>query len=158
MRTFLITAGAALAALGVSAPAQAQHYAPYSGYGYQQGYGHGYGYQNDWRSARYLQHRVNELQRQINMLDRRNVLSNREASRLRNQSRNIERRLRVMARNGLHPNERYSIERQIAGLERRVWAEANDRNRRYDRRHGYRDEPRWGAYRERDRRYYRHED
>lgn len=146
MRTLLISAAATIGILGIAAPAQAQYYQ-----GQPYGYDQGYGYQNDWRAVRYLQSRVDNVQRQIVQLDRRNILSRREANRLRVQSRNIEFRLRASARNGLHPRERYSIERQIANLEQRVWREANDRDRRYGRGYDNRDDPRWGAYRDRNR-------
>jgi hypothetical protein len=77
-------------------------------------------------------------QRQIHRLDRRNVLSDREARRLRNESVTIERRLRVMRQNGLHPRERYDIERRIAWLEQRLWRDARDGNRwSNDHRQGY---------------------
>ena len=42
------------------------------------------------------------------------MLSEREASRLRDESRTIEQRLRYAARNGLNGRERYEIERGIA--------------------------------------------
>lgn len=131
MRKFMIAAALTASALTAAAPAAAQYYPQ------PQGYGNGYGYNNGWGQVRRLQVRIDQLQRQINHLDRRNILSNREASRLRQDSRDIERRLRNAARNGLHPQESYGIERRIQRLEIRIQREARDGNR-YGR-YGYND-------------------
>ena len=61
------------------------------------------GYGQHFGHVRALQPRVDQLQRQIRFLDRRNVLSNREARNLRNHSMQIERRLQRAARYGLNP-------------------------------------------------------
>ncbi len=131
MRKVLISLAAAASALAVATPASAQYFPVPQGnaYGYQQNYG----------QVRRLQVRIDQIQRQIHQLDRRNILSDREARRLRQESREIERRLRVTSRNGLHPQERYDIERRIARLEQRLFRDARDGNRfgrfdnRYDR-------------------------
>ena len=123
MRKFVIAAALAASALTAAAPAAAQYYPPQP-----QGYGYGY-YGNNWGQVRRLQARVDQLQRQIRHLDRQNILSEREAARLREQSREIEYRLRVAARNGLHPQEAYGIERRIQRLEIRIHREARDGNR-----------------------------
>lgn len=137
MRIILISLAAAASALAVASPASAQ-WAPYPApqpYGYGQGYGaQGYG---NWGNALALQARLDGIQRQIWMLDRRNVLSNREARRLYNQSLAIERRLRLAGRIGLSPWQARDIENRIARLEWRVRGQAMDRNGRWGRRNGY---------------------
>ena len=120
MRTLLISLAAAASALAVATPAAAQYFPQPQGYAY----GH-----NNFGQARALSVRIDNIQRQIQHLDRRNILSEREARRLRDDSRQIEQRLRVMRQNGLHPRERYDIERRIAGLEQRLWRDARDGNR-----------------------------
>ena len=122
MRKFVIAAALAATALTAAAPAAAQWYPP-------QPQGNAYGYNNNWGQVRRLQARVDILQRQIARLDSRNILSEREAARLRNDSREIEQRLRYAARNGLNPQESYGIERRIQRLEVRIQREANDGNR-----------------------------
>ena len=161
MRTVLISLAAAASAVAVAAPASAQVYtnvgiglgynAPGYGYGapaYAYGYGApGYGY-NNYRQVRSLQYRVDAIQRQINVLDRRNVLSNREARRLREDSRQVERQLYRAARYGLNPYEARNINYRIARLEQNVRRQAWDRNGRWDRGYGDRD---WHHDRDRDR-------
>jgi len=119
MRKFVIAAALAVSAITVAAPAAAQWYPP-------QGNAYGYNY---YGQVRRLQARVDNLQRHINNLDRRNILSNREASNLRGESRDIERRLHYAARNGLNGNEAYSIDRRIQRLEYRIQRDARDGNR-----------------------------
>ena len=121
MRMFVIAAALAASALTAAAPAAAQWYPPQP-----QGYGYGY---NNYGQVRRLQARVDNVQRHINNLDRRNILSNREASRLRNDSRDVERRLHYAARNGLSGLEAQDIDRRIGRLEYRVQREARDGNR-----------------------------
>jgi TolA-binding protein len=124
MRKFLISMAVATSALAVAAPASAQYAQP-QGYGQQ-----GYGYNNNYGQVRVLQARINQIQRQIDQLDRRNILSDREAKRLRNESRDLERRLRGVGRNGLNFRERQNIEVRIARLELQVRREASDGNGR----------------------------
>lgn len=119
MRKFVIAAALAASAITAAAPAAAQWYPP-------QGYGYGY---NNYGQVRRLQARVDYLQRHITNLDRRNILSNREASNLRGESREIERRLRYAARNGLSGWESNDIERRIGRLEYRIQRDARDGNR-----------------------------
>ena len=130
MRMFLISFAVATSALAVAAPASAQYFPQSQGYGYGQPQGNAYGYNNNYGQVRSLQVRINQIQHQIERLDRRNVLSNREARRLRDESRDLERRLAWASRNGLAPRERFDVERRIARLELRVRYEANDGNRR----------------------------
>ena len=127
MRAALLTIAAAASAIGLAAPASAQWYPPPP---------YGYGHYDHWGQVRRLDARIDSLQRHINRLDSRDVLSEREAARLRWQARELERRLHWSARNGLHPAERFQIERRIAGLEHRIWRDARDGNRRWAR-YGY---------------------
>ena len=149
MRKFVIAAALAASALTAAAPAAAQYYP-------QQPQGYGYGYGNNWGQVRRLQVRVDQLQRQISHLDRRNILSEREAARLRNDSREIEQRLRYSARNGLNGREAYSIDRRIQRLEYRIQREAHDGNR-YGR-YSYNDGRGGWSDRDRDGRNDRYED
>ncbi|MDP9422643.1 MAG: hypothetical protein M3Q19_07405 [Pseudomonadota bacterium] len=123
MRKFVIAAALAASALTAAAPAAAQYYPPQP-----QGYGYGY-HGNNWGQVRRLQARVDQLQRQIRHLDRRDILSEREAAYLRQESRELEQRLHFAARNGLHPREAYAFERRIQRLEIRIHREARDGNR-----------------------------
>jgi hypothetical protein len=147
MRITLISLAAAASALAVATPASAQYFPVPQG--------NAYGY-NNYGQARRLDARIDAIQRQINQLDRRNILSDREARRLRNESREIERRLHFAARNGLRPQERYDIERRIARLEQRLFRDARDGNR-WGRNDGR--DSRYGVYdRDRDGRDDRYED
>ena len=120
MRKCIVTAALAASALTAAAPAAAQWYPP-------QPQGYGYGYHN-YGQVRRLQVRIDQLQRQIARLDSRDILSEREARRLRDESRDVERRLRRAARYGLDGREAYSIERRIQRLEYRIHREARDGN------------------------------
>ena len=125
MRKALISIAAAASALAVATPASAQYYrvVPHPGYGY------GYGYQSSYGQVRRLQSRIDYIQHQINRLDSRDIITEREARRLRDESRGLERRLWHASRYGLHPRERYEVERRLAGLEHRLWRDANDGRR-----------------------------
>ena len=139
MRKFLIPLAAAASALAVASPASAQINVGIAlgapAYG-APAYGYGYGH-NNYGHVRALQYRIDGIQRQITVLDRRNVLSNREARRLREESRNVERSLRRAARYGLNPYEARNVEVRIARLEQHVHREAWDRNGRWGRGYGY---------------------
>ena len=110
MRKFLISAALVASTLAAAAPAAAQ-WDP-------QPQGNAYGY-NNYGQVRRLEARVDQIQRQIDQLDRRNILSEREARRLRDEARDLERRIDALARNGLNGRERYDVERRIARLEQR---------------------------------------
>lgn len=135
MRKFLISAAVAATALTAAVPAAAQ-WAPQPQYGAP--YGNAYGYNNHGQ-VRALQARVDNLQRQIRRLDQRNVISDREAARLMNDSRDLERRLYRSARYGFSYQERQAVEIRLARLEQRLWRDARDGNRWGDRRYGERD-------------------
>lgn len=135
MRKILISAALAASTLAVAAPAAAQWAPPQP-----QGYGYGY---NNYGQVRRLQARVDQLQREIRHLDRRNILSNREARRLMDESRGIEYRLRGAAHNGLNRHEAREIDYRIGRLENRIFREARDGNR-YVHNGSYRDYDRDG--------------
>lgn len=140
MRKFLISATLLASTVAIAAPAAAQWNQP--------NYGQGYGYNNNHGQVRSLMVRLNHLERQIVQLDRRNILSNREANRLRSQANQIERQLRIASRNGLNRNESRNIQLRIARLEQNIRYQANDgnryANRGYDGHDGYRDRDRDG--------------
>ena len=129
MRTMLISLATAASALAFAAPAAAQYYPPVP-----QPYGYGYGYHHNYGQFRSLQVRINNLQRRIARLDSRDRITEREARRLRDDARDLERRLAFAARNGLHPAEARNIELRLARLEHRLHRDARDGNR-----WGYRD-------------------
>ncbi len=131
MRKVLISAILAVSTLAVATPAAAQWTLSYGNqYGSQYGsqYGNGYGYDNNGQT-RILMARVNQIEQQINVLDRRNILSDREAGQLRYQANMIERQLRQASYNGLNGYERRNIEYGIARLEQNIRYQANDSNR-----------------------------
>ncbi len=144
MRKFLISATLLASSLAIATPAAAQlrvtigsQYGNGYGYGNQYGYGnrYGYGYNNNYGGARSLQIRLNNLERQINVLDSRNILSEREADQLRREANWIERQVRQSGRNGLNGYERRNLEVRLARLEQNIRYQANDGNR-----YGQRDE------------------
>jgi hypothetical protein len=130
MRKFLVSLAAAGTALAVAAPASAQYYQARPVYA---PYGNAYGY-NNYGQVRSLQVRIDAVQRQIRMLDRRNVIRDDPADRLRGEANDIERRLHRMGRHGLNPYEAEQINARIARLEQRVQYAAN---RNYGRGYGY---------------------
>jgi predicted RNase H-like nuclease (RuvC/YqgF family) len=144
MRKFLISAAVAATALTAAVPAAAQYAPPY---------GNAYGF-NNYGQVRSLQTRVDRLQREIRRLDQRNILSNREAAKLLDDSRDLERRLARSSRNGLNRNEVRAVEVRLVRLEQRLQHDARDGNRWGDRRNGDRDY----ADRDRDGRNDRYED
>lgn len=136
MRKLFISTILAASTLAMAAPAAAQ-WVPAYGNQYGSQYGNGYGYNNSRGQVRVLQVRVNQLERQIRQLDRRNILSDREANRLRYQANMIERQLRVASHNGLNRNEYRSIELRLARLEQNIRYQATDGNRYGQNQYGY---------------------
>jgi opacity protein-like surface antigen len=120
MRKIILSLAAAGAAVVAASPAAAQYVPQPQPYGYgAQPYGNGYG-QNNWGQVRALQARLNNVERQINRLDRNDRIRNRSADRLRDEANKIERRLRERARGGLDPREAGDLQFRIARLEQRV--------------------------------------
>jgi hypothetical protein len=144
MRKIVLGLAAAGTALMFAAPASAQYYPQRYGNGY--GY-NGYGYGN-FGQVRALQARIDAVERQIRFLDRRDVVRDDRADRLRDEANNIERRLHWAARNGLNPYEANDINARIARLEQRVQFAASHRYGRYG--DGDRDHDRWGHDRDDD--------
>ena len=128
MRKTILSLAVAGAAMIAASPAAAQYYpAP-------QPYGHGYnnGFRGNWGQVRELQARVDNVQRQIARLDRRDRLGDRTADRLQDEARSIERRLHDRARGGLDPREAGEIQFRIQRLGERVQVALSNHH------------PRWG--------------
>ena len=90
MRKMILSLAAAGAALVAASPAAAQYYPQPQPvpYGYN-GYGNGYGFNNNWGQVRALQMRVDNVERQINWLDRRDRIGDPSADRLRDEADDI---------------------------------------------------------------------
>lgn len=130
MRKIVLALATAGSALIFAAPAAAQYYPPAPAYGY-----------GNWGQVRALQARIDNVERQIGRLDRRDVIRDRSADRLRDEADRIERQLHRHARNGLNPYEANEISARISRLEQRVqYAVANGYGRYGDR---DRDRDRW---------------
>lgn len=141
MRKFLISAALVTATLVAAAPASAQWARPVP-------QGNAYGY-NNYGQVRRLEVRVDQIRRQIAQLDRRNILSDREARRLSEEARDLDRRINMLARNGFNNRDRFEVERRLARLEQRLQRDVND---------GRRNDGRYGNDRDRDGRVDRYED
>jgi hypothetical protein len=123
MRKVLISLAAAGSALAFATPAAAQYYP-------QQPYGNAYGYgQYNYGHVRSLHARINNLQRRIEQLRDRRLISRNEANGLRQDTRQLERRLFIASRNGLNFNEVRNVEYRLARLENRLRHEVRDGNR-----------------------------
>jgi hypothetical protein len=138
MRRIVLSLAAAGAALAVGSPAAAQYYpqpqpAPY-------GYGNGTGFHGNWGEVRALRARIDNVQRQIERLERRDRVGDRTADRLRDEARAIDNRLRDRARGGLDPREAGEIQFRIQRLEQRVQLALSNHHARW----GDRDDRRWG--------------
>lgn len=142
MRKLLISLAAAGSALAAATPAAAQYYPQQYGYGYN-GYGYnGYGY-GDYGQVRALQARIDSIEYQIRMLDRRDIIRDDSADRLREDAQRLETRLHRAARYGLSGYEATVIQARIANLEQRVQYASMNRYGRYGR-YGYGDrDDRW---------------
>lgn len=137
MRKFVLSLAAAGAALAFATPAAAQYYPqPPQAYGYN-GYGYnGYGY-NGFGQVRALQARINAVENQIRRLDRRDMIRDKRADRLKDEANSIEKRLRRAARYGLNPREANDIQVRIARLEQRVQYAVGNGYGRYGYSYGY---------------------
>lgn len=112
MRKIILSFAAAGAALVAASPAVAQYYPqPVPGYGYGQG---------NWGEVRALHGRIDNIERQINGLDRQGRLNDWRADRLRDQAHGLEQRLRYAGRDGLNPYEARDIQIGIERLEQQV--------------------------------------
>lgn len=126
MRKFLLPLAAAGAFIAAASPAAAQYYGapppPQPGYGW-----HG-----NWGEVRGFQQRIDNIEGQIDRLQQRDRLGYRTADRLRDEARDLERRLHERARGGLDPREAGDIQYRIQRLEQRVQFAMADHH------------PRWG--------------
>jgi hypothetical protein len=110
----IISLAAAGTALAFATPAAAQYFPQ------PQPYGNAYGYQNNFGQVRALQMRIDNIERQIRHLDRRDVIRDRGADRLRKEADRIENRLHRAARYGLNQYEATDIQVRVARLEQQV--------------------------------------
>jgi hypothetical protein len=128
----IIAIAAAGTALAVATPAATQYYPqpqqPYNNNNYNNYNGYG---RNNWGQVRSLEVRLNNVERQINRLDRRDRIGNNSADRLRDEANRLEQRLRYAGRGGFNPNEANDINVRIARLEQRVQYAMQNRNGRY---------------------------
>jgi hypothetical protein len=122
MRKIVLSLAAAGAALVVASPAAAQYYpAPQQPYGYHNGYRGGFG------QVRAFEVRIDNIERQIDRLDRRDRIGDHSADRLRAEADRVRDRLRDIGRGGLNPREAGEMETRIQRLEQRVRFAMNDR-------------------------------
>jgi hypothetical protein len=127
MHKIVLSVAAAGAALIAASPAAAQYYpapqpAPYA-------YGHNGN--NGWGMVRSLQVRIDNIERQIQRLDRRDVIRGRSADRLLDEAQRIERKLHQRARGGLDPREAGDLQFRVQRLEQQVQIALNDRGGRW---------------------------
>ena len=140
MRKFVIALAAAGSALAFASPASAQYYPQPQPYGQPYGYGgqgyNGYGY-NGFGQVQQLQQRIDALQNRIRFMDRANVIRDHSADRLKDEARDIEKRLRKSSRHGLNPYELTNLQARIARLEQRVQIASSRFGGRYGYNSGY---------------------
>jgi hypothetical protein len=120
MRKFLVSAAIVASAVAVASPAAAQIHLPQR---------YGYGHNANYGQARSLVARVDQIRRQIEVLDSRDRITEREARRLRGQAIELRNRVRQASFNGLSYRERQNIVTRIANLEQRVRRDVYDGNR-----------------------------
>lgn len=94
-------------------------------------YGSGFRYH---AFARAMEARVQRIRVDIRAMQARRILSWREARSLERQAAGLQRRIYFASRNGIQPYEARRLENQIRNLEWRVQREARDWNNRPDRR------------------------
>lgn len=150
MRKLLFSLAVGGTALAAAAPAAAQYYARpgygYNGYGYNRGYG--------YADPRELHARIDNVQRQIDMLARRGQLRGESAGHLMEETRQLEWRLRNASRNGLNGWEARDVVQRIGLIEQRVrYAASMGYGNRYGDQWngGYRDQNRYDRYEGNDR-------
>lgn len=143
MRKYLLPLAAAGSLLAIATPASAQYAQVQYGqrwappvYNYQP-----YNYANRFNGMNFasnMHQRVARIRNDIHVMQSRRVLSWSEARNLDAQAVNLQRRIDRVSRYGIRPNEARSVENGIRKLEWRISREANDWNRRYGNRGGYR--------------------
>lgn len=90
---------------------------------------------NNVRFARSMEVRVQRIRNDVRAMEYRRILSRGEARSLERQAAGIQRRIYRASRNGIGPYEARNLEQQIRNLEFRVQREATDWNNRPNRRH-----------------------
>lgn len=118
----------ATAALSAAMPAQAAPYQERHHAGHYDG-------RNDGRhdaSARTnaIRQQITQLERRIERNDNRDRISEREATRLRRDVRDLRQQFRTFSRNGLTQSEFRTLERRIDQLRARLQMERHDRDGR----------------------------
>lgn len=126
MRKLVLSLAALGAALAVATPAAAQYYPQGYGSGYNGGYGYNSNGYNNYGGVRSLQARIDGIQRQVENLRSRRLITRDEANGLRNESRDLERRLYRLGSYGLNGREAQDIQYRIARLEQHVSHEVRD--------------------------------
>ena len=117
----IITAIAALSAIGLAAPAVAQdRYGNNNSYGYNNGYGGGRG----------IEARTDQLRQRLQMGIQRGVISRQEASYLRDGIRQLTRMERQYSRDGLSRNERRFLQDRLQQLQQQIHAAERNRDGR----------------------------
>ena len=119
----IITALAALSAIGLAAPAVAQdRYGNQNGYGYNNGYGGGG-----------IDARMDHLRQRLQFGIQRGTISRQEAVYLRDGFRQLNRLERQYGRDGLSRNERRDLQTRIQRLQQQIQMAERSRNNRYGR-------------------------
>jgi hypothetical protein len=127
MRKVLLSLAAAGTALIIASPAAAQYYPQQRGAPYGNAYGYnGYrnGNYNNYGAVRTLQSRLNNVMRSLG-----GVRPDR-AEQIRGEAFQLDRRLRMAARNGLNPYEAQNLDRQVNRLELQLQYASNRGYRR----------------------------
>lgn len=120
MRKYIISLAAVASIAAFAGPSTAQNsHAPQ-----RTSYGH-----NNYSQVRSLQVRIDGIQRRIERLDQRRIISNREAYQFRSQARQVERQLQRAARSGVNRVEHANLDSRMDRLELRLQREATHRNR-----------------------------
>jgi hypothetical protein len=121
----ILFAAVGLSAIAAAAPAAAQGY---PGYGYNQPYGQAYGYNygDQQGVVRSYLIRADQLRRQVDRLDNRDRINEREARRLRAAAADLQNRTRAYAQNGLSGRERAELDQRFAQLQQALRRDARD--------------------------------
>lgn len=128
----IITAIAALSALGLAAPAVAQDR-----------YGNGYGYNHGYAYGGGVEARTDQLRQRLQFGIQRGAISRQEAAYLRDGIRQVTRLERQYSRDGLSRQERRFLQDRLQQLQQQIHAAERNRDGR-DWRDGDRDGRGWG--------------
>jgi opacity protein-like surface antigen len=128
MKKIALATLAAATLAGAAGAAAAQQ--PY-GYGYENHNGYAYGHR--WEDMGNINRRQAEIDRRIEWGIRNGSLTGREAWELRAESRDLARLEARYRYNGMSGWERADLDRRLDRLENRVYRQAHDDDRRWDR-------------------------